>query len=81
MKRFISAGLVFLLCALLVCAVGEDDPVAVRVGDRTYPASLLQFTLTTAIDINESNGMQLTDDDKQMLTEQAPMKYVDIGIL
>ena len=34
MKKFISAALIFLLCALLVCAVGEDDPVAVRVGDK-----------------------------------------------
>ena len=81
MKKFISAALIFLLCALLVCAVGEDDPVAVRVGDKTYPASLLQFTLTTAIDINETGNQGLTDDDKQLLTEQALMKYVDIGII
>ena len=81
MKKFISAGLVFLLCCLSVCASCEEEPAAVRVEGITYPGSLVQFTLTTALDLNEANGITLTEADRASLAEDSLMRYVDLGII
>lgn len=52
-----------------------------RVEDIAYPGSRVQFTMTTALDINEANGITLTDADRASLAEESLMWHVDIGIL
>ena len=81
MKKIASAGLLFLLCVLLAYASCEEEPAAVRVESITYPCSLVQFTLTTMLDLNEANGITLSDEDKAALAEDSLMRYVDLGIL
>lgn len=81
MKKIASAGLLFLLCVLLAYASCEEEPAAVRVESIVYPRSLVQFTLTTMLDLNEANGVTLSDEDKAALAEDSLMRYVDLGII
>ena len=79
---------VVLLCLLLlpVCtgmAAGEDpDPTVVRVGRFSYPLSLVQRSLNSALTAADALGdAPLTEEEKAQLAEDTVSRFVRIGAL
>ena len=83
MKRSLSCILLLcvLLSALSVCAA-EEDPVAVRVGDFTYPLSLVQGSLDSALKLDAAlSDEDLSDDERGQLAADIIDNFVGIGLI
>ncbi len=75
----------FLLVALCLPSLAEsvrDDPVVVRVGDFSYPLSVVQGSLDSALDLASLlSGEEVSDEDRQSGIQAAIDKFVNLGIV
>lgn len=62
-------------------AAKENDPVAVRVGDVSYPLSLVQFSVDPYVDIAEAADEELTEEDKQNILQETVERFIGIGVI
>ena len=74
-----------LVLALCLPALGEaagDDPIVVRVGQFSYPLSVVQGSLDSALDLATAiTGEAVTDEDRQAGVHAAIDKFVNLGIV
>ena len=74
---FIALGL--LLCGM---AAAEEDPIVVRVGDFSYPLSLVQGSLDSALKVQEALSEEsITDDERKQLAADVIDNFVGIGLI
>ena len=63
-------------------APAQDDPVVVRVGQFSYPLSVVQGSLDSALDVASLfSGEAVTDEDRQAGVQVAIDKFVNLGII
>lgn len=77
-KRMLAALLTLLLP--LFCAAAEEAP-AVRVGDVSYSAQTVQFSLTAAMDLYAAQGRTLDEAERQQLLEETLDRFVGLGLI
>ena len=83
-KLFIPmlAVVIFLCLPTLGNALADDDPVAVRVGEVSYPLSLAQFAYQSGIDAAVAlSAEQLTDGDRQTILDSTMERLVQNALL
>lgn len=81
MKKIIAVIIVLLLCGI-GWAEQADDPVVVRVGDFSYPLSLVQQSLDSGLKASSAlNGEQLSDEEKAQMAEDVIGNIVGIGLI
>lgn len=81
MKKIIAVIIVLLLCGI-GWAEQADDPVVVRVGDFSYPLSLVQQSLDSGLKASSTlNGEQLSDEEKAQMAEDVIGNIVGIGLI
>lgn len=74
---FIALGL--LLCGM---AAAEEDPIVVRVGDFSYPLSLVQASLDSALKVQETLSEEsISDDERRQLAADVVDNFVGIGLI
>ena len=60
----------------------QDDPVVVRVGDFSYPLSVVQSSLDSALDVAALlTGEEVTDEEWQNSIQGAVDKFVNLGLV
>ena len=70
------------LCLPAVAESTADDPVVVRVGEFSYPLSVVQGSLDSALDVASLlSGEEVTDEDRQAGVQAAIDKFVNLGII
>ena len=70
------------LCLPAVAESTADDPVVVRVGEFSYPLSVVQGSLDSALDVASLlSGEEVTDEDRQSGVQAAIDKFVNLGII
>jgi hypothetical protein len=70
------------LCLPAVAESTADDPVVVRVGEFSYPLSVVQGSLDSALDVASLlSGEEATDADRQAGVQAAIDKFVNLGII
>ena len=70
------------LCLPAVAESTADDPVVVRVGQFSYPLSVVQGSLDSAMDVASLlSGEEATDADRQAGVQAAIDKFVNLGII
>ena len=63
-------------------AEGEDDPVVVRVGNFTYPLSLVQSTLTSTLDLaGVITQTEITEEDREAGVQATIEKFINMGVI
>ena len=63
-------------------APAQDDPVVVRVGDFSYPLSVVQGSLDSALDVATLlSGEEATDEDRQNGIQAVVDKFVNLGLV
>ena len=71
--------------ALSLCAVAfaeSDDPVVVRVGPFSYPLSVVETSLDSALDVASMlSGESVSDEDRQAGVEAVIEKFVNMGLI
>ena len=81
-KRLLCA--LFALC-LAMCGAAfadADDPVVVRVGDYTYPQSLVQRSLDSVIKMTDALGDEpMTDEERAQAAADTIENFVGIGLI
>ena len=79
MKKLITIVLALLLCGL---AWAEEDPVVVRVGDFSYPLSLAQQSLDSAVKLQEAmTGETLSEGERRRMAGDIIDTFVGIGLI
>ena len=83
MKTKLIYVLLALCCVLCGMALAEtDDPIAVRVGAFSYPLSLAQQSLDSAIRLNEAlGGEEMTGEEKARMAADVIDNLVGIGLI
>lgn len=70
------------LCLPTLAESIQEDPVVVRVGEFSYPLSLVQGSLESALDVASLlSGEEVTDEDRQSGVQVAIDKFVNLGII
>lgn len=70
------------LCLPTLAESIQEDPVVVRVGEFSYPLSLVQGSLESALDVASLlSGEEVTDEDRQAGVQAAIDKFVNLGII
>ena len=60
----------------------QEDPIVVRVGEFSYPLSVVQTSLDSALDVASLlTGEEVTDEDRQMGVQTAIDRFVNIGLV
>jgi len=83
MRRMLCFMLILLL-ATLCSALAEvaDDPVVVRVGDFTYPQSVLQGSLDSMLELSRMlRGDAPTDEEKAARLQGTVDSFVGLGVI
>ncbi len=81
-KKTLCFTLMLLACLFLYMqAFAEEDPVAVRVGDVSYPLSLVQFSIDPYVDMAAATDETLTGERKQELLKQAEEHFISLGVI
>lgn len=77
------ALMLVLLLALGSAALAEgDDPIVVRVGQFSYPLSVVQSSLGSALDVASLlSGQPITEEDRQAGVAATIEKFVNLGII
>ena len=74
-----------LMLALAAAACGEaqaDDPVVVRVGKISYPLSVVQSSLDSALDVASlMTDAPVTDEDRQAGIDAVVDKFINMGLI
>ena len=79
---FCVLALVLALCLPAHAEATGDDPVVVRVGQFSYPLSVVQGSLDSALDVASIiTGEAVTDEDRQAGVQVAIDKFVNLGII
>ena len=83
-NTFVSMLTAMILLCLLTAgnALADDDPVAVRVGEISYPLSLAQFAYQSGIDAAVGLSLEtLTDEDRQMILDSTMERLTQNALL
>lgn len=78
-----------MLVTLMLCAVffgafaaaEEADPAAVRVGEVSYPLSLVQFAVDPYADAAAASDETLTEERKQEILRQTEAHFIGLGVI
>ena len=71
-----------LLTALLCNAMAEEDPVCVRVGDFSYPLSLVQSSLDSVIKVTDALAdEEMRPEERAQMAADIIEKYVGVGLI
>lgn len=77
-----------LISALILClapcgtaAVEDADPIAVRVGEVSYPLSLVQFSVDPYVDMAAATDETLTEERKQEILQQTEEHFISLGVI
>ena len=82
MAMLVLLALLALPLSTLADAAPEEDPVCVRVGDFSYPLSLVQNSLDSLIKLTEaSSGEILTEEQKERFAADIIDNFVGIGLI
>ncbi len=83
MKRKLCFILILLLSTLYpAMAETADDPVVVRVGDFTYPQSVLQGSLDSMLELSQMlRGDAPTDEEKAARLQNTVDSFVGLGVI
>jgi len=89
MNRTLFRGLVFIIALIAIVALMQchalaetDDPVCIRVGDFSYPRSLVQQSLDSAIQLSEAlGGEPMSDEEKAQMASDIVDNIVGIGLI
>ena len=82
MRRILYTLLtICLLPMAYVCAEESVDPVVVRVGNYTYPKSLVEFMMRAAADDNGALWEALTMEEKETLRDMTIRQVIGIGVI
>lgn len=82
MRRRTGMIAAVLMTLLLVLTARAEDPVVVRVGNFTYPLSLVQGSLDAVIALSESmEGEELSSEDRARLAADTISNFVGIGLV
>ena len=82
MRRILCTLLtICLLPMAYVCAEESVDPVVVRVGNYTYPKSLVEFMMRAAADDNGALWEALTMEEKETLRDMTIRQVIGIGVI
>ena len=83
-----NSFITMLVFMILLClptagtALADDDPVAVRVGEVSYPLSLAQFAYQSGIDAAVGLSLEtLTDEDRQMILDSTMERLTQNALL
>ena len=78
----IALALLVALCLTTLAEPVQNDPVVVRVGQFSYPLSVVQGSLDSALDVASLfSGEAVTDEDRQAGVQVAIDKFVNLGII
>ena len=83
-KTIQSMLIIVLILGLTLCgtAAAEDaDPIAVRVGEVSYPLSLVQFSVDPYVDLAEAADEALTEERKQEILKQTEEHFISLGVI
>ena len=70
------------LCLPAVAEATGDDPTVVRVGQFSYPLSVVQGSLDSALDLASLlSGEEVTDEDRKSGIQAAIDKFVNLGVI
>ena len=76
------AAICLALCLSAMAEPAGDDPVVVRVGQFSYPLSVVQGSLDSAMDLASLlSGEEATDEDRQSSIQAAIDKFVNLGVI
>ena len=75
-------SLCLILCIPAMAESAPEDPVVVRVGKFSYPLSVVQGSLDSALDLaGLLSGEEVTDEDRQSGVQAAIDKFVNLGVI
>ena len=79
---FCVLALLLALCLPAYAEATGDDPIVVRVGQFSYPLSVVQGSLDSALDLASLlSGEEVTDEDRKSGIQAAIDKFVNLGVI
>ena len=62
-------------------AEDENDPVAIRVGEVSYPLSLVQFSIDPFVDIADAADETYTEEQKQEILQKTKKRLIGMAVI
>ena len=77
----ITALLLACLCLCAQAFAEEEDPAVIRVGDVSYPLSMVQFALDPYFDLADAQEETLTLEDRKEIADQVVERLVGVAVI